>query len=76
MMAMPLAVRSATMPYSRSISFSERAEVGSSMMITRASKESALAISTTCCTLTLNLLASVLGSSSRPSRVKIARVSA
>ena len=46
------------------------------MMITRASKESALAISTTCCTLTLNLLANVFGSSSRPSRAKIARVSA
>ena len=68
MMLTPWAFRSATTCSSRSVSDRVSDEVGSSMMITRASMDSALAISTSCRCAMESVSTCVYGPNSAPSR--------
>ena len=65
--AAPAARSVATTPNSRSTSIAESAAVGSSMTITRASSDSAFAISTICCSAIERPRATRPGSSGTPS---------
>ena len=74
MMAMPCSAMFRTRPCSRSISSRPMAAVGSSMITSSASMDSALAISTICCSATDRSSMIRRGSSSMPSFFRIAEL--